>query len=439
MIHPVTSKPFSLFTSKPLYLSTMFDYDKWQEIFNTISKNKLRTFLTALGVFWGIFMLVVLMGAGTGFQNGVYAMLGGHAKNSMYVWTTPTTMPYDGLQAGRFNWITNDDIEAIRYDLGDMMEYFSCRLGLPSGEVAYRDKRESFEVRGDTPNMLKIDAIELKNGRFINEKDMEERRKVVVIGTSVREQLFGKGDEAIDPIGEFVKIQGVDYMVVGETASDRKGENATEDNKSIFMPLTTAQQVTNRHNKIGWFVCTINPKYVVSVAEDRIKALIKKRHRIHPDDPRGVGTDNIEEETKEIMGLFTGINFLIWFVGIGSLLFGIIGVGNIMLIIVKDRTKEIGIRKAMGATPRSIISMILLESVFITTLAGYIGLVISIAVVYLMKLAAGAGVQFFTNPQIDLQVSIGALVMLIISGALTGLVPALQAANVNPVVALKDE
>lgn len=417
----------------------MFDYDKWQEIFNTISKNKLRTFLTALGVFWGIFMLVVLMGAGTGFQNGVFSMLGGHARNAMYVWTNATTMAYDGLQAGRFNWITNDDITAIENDLGDILEHVSCRLGLPSGEVSYKDKREAFDVRGDTPHMLKIDAFDQKEGRFINEKDMEDRRKVVVIGQSVKDQLFGKDKEAIDPIGEFIKIQGVDYMVIGVVASDRKGENANEDNKSIFMPLTTAQQVTNRHGKIGWFVCTINTDYPVSEAEDRIKALIKKRKRIHPDDPRGVGTDNIEEEMKEIMGLFNGINFLIWFVGIGSLLFGIIGVGNIMLIIVKDRTKEIGIRKALGATPRSIVSMILLESVFITTLAGYIGLVISIGVVYLMKLAAGTDVQFFTNPQINLQLSIGALVMLIIAGALTGLVPAMQAANVNPVIALKDE
>lgn len=417
----------------------MFDYDKWQEIFNTISKNRLRTFLTALGVFWGIFMLVVLMGAGTGFQNGVLSMMGGHARNAMYVWTNQTTMAYDGLQAGRFNWITGDDIKAIENDLDGILEHVSCRLGLPSGEVAYKDKRESFEVRGDTPHMLKIDAFDLTEGRFINEKDMEDRRKIVVIGKSVSEQFFGKGEEVIPPIGKFIKIQGVDYLVVGVVASDRKGENATEDNKSIFMPLTTAQQVTNRHNKIGWFVCTINTDYPVSQAEEQIKALLKKRKRIHPDDPRGVGTDNIEEEMKEIMGLFNGISFLIWFVGIGSLLFGIIGVGNIMLIVVKDRTKEIGIRKALGATPRSIVSMILLESVFITTLAGYIGLVVSIGVVYLMKLAAGTDVQFFTNPQIDMQLSIGALVMLIIAGALTGLVPALQAANVNPVIALRDE
>jgi len=417
----------------------MFDYDKWQEIFNTISKNKLRTFLTALGVFWGIFMLVVLMGAGTGFQNGVLAMFGGHAKNSMYVWTNPTTMPYDGLQSGRYNPITNEDIKAIENDLEDILEYMSPRLYVPSGEVSYLDKKRAYDVRGDTPHLLKIDAFNLKEGRFLNQKDMVDKRKTVVIGKAVSEHFFGKGEDRVEPIGQFIKIQGIDYLVVGIVASDRRGQQAAEDDKSIFMPLTTAQQITNQQDRIGWFVCTINKEYPVLVAENRIKTLLKKRHRVHPEDPRGVGTENVQEQLKEMMNLFNGISFLVWFVGIGSLLFGVIGVGNIMLIIVKDRTKEIGIRKALGATPRSIVSMILLESVFITTLAGYLGLVVSIGVVYLMKLAAGTDVQFFTNPQINMQVSIGALVALVIAGALTGLVPALQAANVNPVIALKDE
>lgn len=413
----------------------MFDYDKWQEIFNTIRKNKLRTFLTALGVFWGIFMLVLLMGAGTGFQNGVFQMFGGHARNAMYVWTTPTSMPYDGLQAGRYNPITNDDIAILEYELADELEYMSPRLFVPSGEVGYKDKKAAFEVRGDTPYLLHIDAIEQVEGRFINQRDMDQRRKIVVIGKKVVETFF-KDQEAI---GEYIKIQGVDFLVVGIVKSDRKGENAQEDDKTIFMPLSTAQQLTNQHNRIGWFVCTINNEYPVTLAEQRVKTILKKRHRVHPDDPRGVGTDNVEEELAEIMTLFNGIEFMVWFVGVGSLLFGIIGVGNIMLIIVKDRTKEIGIRKALGATPRSIISMILLESVFITTIAGYIGLIFSIGIVYLMKMAAGNDVQFFYNPEIDFQISLIALCLLVIAGGLTGLVPAIQAANVNPVVALKDE
>jgi len=221
--------------------------------------------------------------------------------------------------------------------------------------------------------------------------------------------------------------------------SDRSGENGQDDEKTILLPLTTAQQIRNSPNHIDWFVCSLGAEFSATAAEANIKKILKRRHKIHPDDPQGFWSNNMEENMQNIMGLFTGIKLLVWFVGIGSLLFGIIGVGNIMLIIVKDRTKEIGIRKAMGATPRSIISMILMESVFITTVAGYLGLVVSIGVVYAMKVIAGTEVEMFLNPEINLSVGIGALIILVVAGALTGLVPAIQAANVNPVIALKDE
>jgi len=414
----------------------MFDYDKWQEIFNTISKNKLRTFLTALGVFWGIFMLIVLMGAGTGLQNGVFAQMGGLATNSVFVWSNRTTLPYAGFKPGRNVRINMDDIRAIESEMPDQIEYMAPRLWVPSGEIVYKENKGAFDVRGDTPDLLKIDAILVQEGRFLNKLDMEKRRKVAIIGKRVQEQLFGK---EVAAIGEYIKIQGSDFLVVGTFKSSRSGENGEDDEKTIFLPLTTAQQITNRHNNVSWFVCTIDRKYDASSSEEQIKSILKSRHKIHPEDPQGFGSENLAEEMKEIMGLFNGIKFMVWFVGIGSLLFGVIGVGNIMLIVVKDRTKEIGIRKAMGATPRSIISMILLESVFITTIAGYLGLVVSIGMVYLMKMAAGTEVEMFRNPEIDMGIGIGSLLILVIAGALTGLVPAIQAANVNPVVALKDE
>ena len=414
----------------------MFDYDKWQEIFGTIRKNKLRTFLTALGVWWGIFMLIVLMGAGTGLENGVFSMFGGHARNALYVWTQRTTLPYMGLPPGRSARLNNDDIRAIEAHFEKELEYMAPRLWVYSGEVLHGEKSGAYDVRGEGPDVIHIDAFELADGRFINNLDMKQRRKVAVIGKRVRENLF-ENDE--DPVGEFIKFNGVDYMVVGTFKSDRRGEDAEDDDKSIFIPLTTAQQVTNRPNRIGWFVCTIKNDYNIYEVQDRLIALLKERHKIHPDDNQGVRGNNVQEEVKEINGLFTGIKFLVWFVGIGSLFAGIIGVGNIMLIIVKDRTKEIGIRKAMGATPRSIISMILLESVFITLIAGYLGLITSIALVYLMGLAAGTEVPFFLNPQIKLGVGIAAILILVIAGALTGLVPALQASRINPVEALRDE
>ena len=286
------------------------------------------------------------------------------------------------------------------------------------------------------PDLLKIEAVNIKEGRFINQRDIEQKRKIAIIGKRVESLLFDVGASAI---GEYIKIQGNDFLVVGLFTSSRSGESGEDDEKTIFLPLTTAQQMVNRPNHVSWFGCTIDTKFSSSQAEEKMKSILKQRHKIHPDDPQGFGSENLEEEIGEIMGLFNGIKFMVWFVGIGSLLFGIIGVGNIMLIVVKDRTKEIGIRKAMGATPRSIISMILLESVFITTIAGYLGLLVSVGLVYLMELAAGSEIEMFKNPQIDMGVGIGALLILVIAGALTGLIPAMQAANVNPVVALKDE
>jgi len=323
----------------------MFDYDKWQEIFNTIRKNKLRTFLTALGVFWGIFMLIVLMGAGTGFQNGVFAEIGGMAKNSIFVWPGRTTMPYMGFKPGRRVRLTTDDIRAIELTLEKELAYISPRLWVPSGEISYKENKGAFDVRGDTPDLLNIDAIVLESGRFLNTRDIKQKRKIAVIGKRVTEQLYGKEE---DPLGTYIKIQGIDFLVVGTVKSDRSGENGQEDEKTIFLPLTTAQQIRNSPNHIDWFVCAIGNEYSATAAEANIKTLLKRRHKIHPDDPQGFWSNNMEENMQNIMGLFTGIKVMVWFVGIGSLLFGIIGVGNIMLIIVKDRTKEIGIRKAMG-------------------------------------------------------------------------------------------
>jgi len=415
----------------------MFDLDKWQEIFNTIRKHKLRTFLTGLGVFWGIFMLVFLMGAGKGLENGVMGMLGGHAKNSLYVWTQRTAKAYKGLPPGRQVQLTMDDMNAIDAKFGDKIAYLAPRMWMPSGEVIHGDKKAAFDVRGDAPDLLQIDAIRMVKGRFINHLDIKGRRKIAIIGKRVRDVLF-EGEEE-QAIGQMVKIQGVEYKVVGTFESDRKGNDGEEDENSILLPITTVQQVRNRPNDIGWFVCAMYPDVTVSSIEEDLKLLLKERHNIAPDDMMGVRSDNVEEEFREINGLFIGIKFIVWVVGIGSLIAGVIGVGNIMLIVVKERTKEIGIRKAMGATPRSIINMILLESVFITSLAGYLGLLASTSIIVLMNLGIGEGSKFFANPEVDINVGIVAVIVLIFAGAFAGLIPAMHAANINPVVALKDE
>ena len=412
----------------------MFDYDKWQEIFGTIKKNKLRTFLTALGVFWGIFMLIVLMGAGTGLQNGVYGLFGSMATNSLFIGSSRTTMPYKGLPPGRVALLTDQDMVALKDAFPGQIDVISPIMWVRSGEIKHKGVSGAFDVEGHAPQMINLDSRYIAEGRFINQRDMEEQRKVAVIGHRVRTQLFKEGEPVL---GQRINIRNAEYLVVGIFKTDDDDDN--EDEKDIIIPLATAQRITNQPNHVSMFMCTVRENITATQIESSILGLLKERHTIHPDDPRGFWCNNVEEEFRSIIGLFTGIKLLIWFVGIGSLLFGILGVGNIMLIVVKDRTKEIGIRKAMGATPRSIVSMILMESAFITTVAGYLGLVVSIGIVAMMKMAVGEGVNMFKNPEIDLSVAIGATLVLIVAGTLTGLFPAMQAANVNPVEALKDE
>ena len=414
----------------------MFDLDKWQEIFNTIRKHKLRTFLTALGVFWGIFMLVFLMGSAKGLENGVMSTFGGHARNSLYAGSGRTTLPYKGLPPGRRAKLTMDDMAAIRQRLPEKIKYLAPRLWMPSGEITRKTKKGSFDVRGDMPDLVHIDAIEISEGRFLNDFDIKYRRKVAVIGKRVGDLLFEEEEEII---GDYIRIRGADYRVVGVLKSNRKGEDAEEDETTVFIPLTTVQQTTNRPNEIGWFVCSMYSNVRVAEVEDVVVSLLKERHNINPKDKRGIWTANVEEEFREMMGLFFGIKFITWFVGIGSLIAGVIGVGNIMLIVVKERTKEIGIRKAMGATPGSIISMILMEAVFITTIAGYMGLIASTAVILLMNVAVGEGGEFFANPEVDLNVGFVSILVLVVAGAFAGLIPAIHASNINPVEALRDE
>lgn len=414
----------------------MFDLDKWQEIFNTIRKHKLRTGLTALGVFWGIFMLVFLMGAGKGLENGVTGLFGGHAKNSLYLGGRYTTKPHKGLAPGRPVRLTNDDMDAIRSRFKDQIAYVAPRLWMASGEVTRNGISAAFDVRGDAPDLIHIDAIEITKGRFINQMDMRERRKVAVIGKAVKNVFFEEDENAI---GQYLQFKGVEYMIIGVLKSNRRGNEGMEDEKTIFLPITTVQQIRNQPNNIGWFVCAMHPNVKVSSVEEKIKDLLKERHSIAPNDLQAFWSDNVEEQFAEIMGLFFGIRFLVWFVGIGSLLAGVIGVGNIMLIVVKERTKEIGIRKALGATPGSIVSMILMESVFLTTLAGYLGLAAGTVIVSLLSIAVGEGTEFYGNPEVDMGVAVTALIILIVCGAITGLVPAMQASRVNPVVALRDE
>ena len=414
----------------------LFDRDKWQEIFATIMKNKMRSFLTALGVFWGIFMLVFLLGMGKGLENGVYKDFGARAKNIMYVWATKTTMPYDGLPQGRRVQLELGNIDFLKEKVKEI-DLIAPRNEVGPFNIEYMGEGASYNVRGELTDMPIIEAFKIHKGRYINDGDIAEARKVAVIGTTTKDVLFGE-EEAI---GKHITIKGIDFKVVGVFGPDQVKEWTRSDTEVAVVPLTTLSRAFGTGDRIDYMVVSAKVGTNVADMEPKIRRYLKEMNRVHPDDPQGIGGFNLEKEFQQIQGLFLGIKVFLWFVGIGTLLAGVIGVSNIMLIIVKERTKEIGIRKALGATPRAIISMILTESVFITALSGYLGIVLGTFSIWGVSTLVGmAGdVDNFHNPEIKWYVGAIALLVLVVSGTIAGFIPALQASKVNPVVALKDE
>ncbi len=416
----------------------MFDKDRWQEIYHVLAMNPLRTILTAFGVFWGIFMLVIMMGAGNGLETGAKASFGSFATNSVYIWGQSTNMPYKGFKRGRSVNFDNEDTKALQNIEGMEVICPKNQLGGHRGSntVQRGTKFSSFQVSGDIPEIIRITPRKMINGRFLNDKDEEDKRKVAVIGTRVRDVLF-EPDE--DPIGEYIEIGGIYFLVVGVFDLYAGGEMSERELERIHVPFSTFQQAFNYGNFVSWFSVLSKPDVPVSIVEERVKAVLKERHKVHPDDPRALGSFNAEEQFNKMNNLFIGINFLVWIVGIGTLLAGVIGVSNIMLIVVKERTKEIGIRKAIGATPFSIIAQILLESVTLTSIAGYLGLVSAVGLLELINDIVGESGGMFRNPEIDFQAAIVSLVILIIGGTLAGLIPAQKAASVDPIIALRSE
>ncbi|TKG94585.1 ABC transporter permease [Puteibacter caeruleilacunae] len=425
----------------------MFDLDRWTEIFSALKKNKLRSFLTAFGVFWGIFMLMILAGAGNGLQNGVQHGMKSFATNSCFVWTDPTSKPYKGFKRGRRWEFDNTDNEYLRQKV-DKIEYMAPRLfgwNLRTGDNTIRGKHTgSFTIMGDYPVYNNIDPHDLLKGRFINEIDIKEKRKVCVIGTRVEELMFEKDE---NPIGQYLKVMGIYYQVVGVHDPENPNVNfGGRKEETIYLPFTTMQQAYNYGNEVHFYAITAKKGNNVAEMEKEIITLLKKRHSIHPDDSQAVAHVNVEKQVKQMDMLFMGINILVWIVGVGTLLAGVIGVSNIMLVIVKERTQEIGIQRALGATPGRIIGQIMLESVFLTTLAGYIGL--SLGVFLLAGVnslldsirASGNGDNLFIRDvEVDLTLALISLTVLIIAGLFAGLIPARRAIQIKPIDALRDE
>ncbi len=413
----------------------MFDLDKWQEIWNTIRKNKLRTALTAFGVAWGIFMLVLLLGSGKGFENGIEGQFN-VAKNAIFLWSQRTSIAYKGLKPGRIIRFNNADVEALRQNIPEL-DVIAPRLSLDGNfSVVRNQKSASYEVYGDYPDYFKVQPFIIMQGRLINYKDITDKRKVAVIGTTVRDVLFGE----TDPIGKYIKIKGIPFQVIGIfKMRSTRAEEVMQNSKQIFVSNTALQQTFNLVNKIGWFAFVPHKGYSTSLVQKKIKSLLAKRHSVHPDDERAIGSENVEEEYQKVQGLFLIIRLFSWFVSIVTIIAGVIGVGNIMLIVVNERTKEIGIRKALGATPGSVISMILQESIVVTSLAGYMGLLAGTGIIAAVDYFLKPEGEFFAHPEIDFSVAFSALAVLVVMGTLAGLIPAMKAANINPIEALRDE
>ncbi len=418
----------------------MIDIDKWQEIFHTLKQNKLRTFLTAFGVFWGIFMLVIMLGAGTGLQNSVFSQMGGFKMNSLFIWAQRTTMPYKGFQRNRSYHFDYGDLKAIQDNI-DEVEVIAPTVnggGFRNANLVIRGlKKGSYLVYGKTYEENDIDPVTVVMGRFLNEFDLRERRKSVIIGHRVYEELFDKDE---NPLNQYIRINGIYFQVIGVYKSQHSGGWGDNQNREILMPFTTAQQVYNYANKVDHFSIVVKPQFEVTPVQDKVMAILAKRHKLHPDDIGAFGFNNVGEEFKKINGLFLGIKVLIWIVGSGTLLAGIIGVSNIMLIIIRERTNEFGIKRALGATPLKIITSVLSESTFLTLIAGVVGLMLGVlALEGLNNIFEGQEDSPLVNPNIDFNLAMMALSIIVVSGLFAGLIPSKRAVSIKPIEAIRAE
>ena len=415
----------------------MFDLDNINEIFIALKKNKLRTFLTMLGVIFGIFILVILMGLGKGFQNKIDSSLGNFATNSAFFWPMKTTIPYKGMPSNRRYQFTFKDLDDIRRNIQEV-QYVAPQVNAWEGDgnnAFWKDKEGNFRIFGMSPEMNKINPVEVLSGRYIHNKDLEENKKVCLLGPRVMEVLFDKGQ---NPIGEQIRINGISFKVIG-TFKQLSRNMGNKDN-AILTPYTTLQSLLNRGDRVYSFITTVKPGFKVSKVQEKINLVLARNHKISPEDEEAIGSFNVEEIFTKMSAFFTTIQVFLWLIGVSTLLTGIIGVSNIMLIIIKERTKEIGIKRALGATPREVIKQILTESVMITSTAGFFGFLLGVLVIEGIAMGiANSPDAPILNPYIDFNVACIALVTLVVLGSLAGLIPAKRAVSIKPIDALRDE
>ncbi|UZJ43691.1 ABC transporter permease [Marinimicrobium sp. C6131] len=410
--------------------------DGLQEILYTLRQNKLRTALTAFGVFWGIFMLILLLGAGRGMQNGVYDSFGTDVRDFIVIWSGETSVAHQGMSVGRRIQLTTADLTEIKRQIPGV-GFIASENRINNASIRAGNKTGSFSLHGIPDDFFRIKGVEpFDFGRELNRLDQAQLRKSCLLGRTVVERLFGPGT---DPVGQEVTVNNVVLTVVG-VFYDRN--NRGQDSERIYIADTTYRTVFGGGDNIQTLWLRPAPGHDGVQVEQQVIELLKQRHQVADEDRRAIQSFNMAGPAKMVSGLFLAINAFIWFVGLGTLTAGIVGVSNIMIITVKERTREIGIRKALGATPFNIVKTLLLESILVTSIAGYAGLVLGVGLIELMAFglrSVGANLPFFQNPEVNFQAAITAIVLLVIVGALAGLVPALKAARIMPIEAMRAE
>ncbi len=414
----------------------MFDIERWQEIFETLSKNKLQTFLTMFSVFIGVMTLMILIGFSNGVQNGVRFEFEEDATNRILIRTRTTTKSYKGLNPGRRIQLRNSDFEDINTKYEEDIEYKTALYSQWGMQVVYGNESNNYRLEGAHADQQFIENQSIVSGRFINQNDQDNKEKVAVIGNQIKQDLF----KSKDPIGENIQITGINFKVVG-VYSDPGGRR---EESRVFIPIGAAQRVFNAGDQIRSLAYTIDMSEgfdeAVALSESfstNIEYDIKNKYSIAPDDLAAIRVDNTLEQARKIYSLIDMVRLIFWIVGIGTIIAGIVGVGNIMLVVVKERTKEIGVRKALGAIPSTIIGMILQEAIFVTAIAGFIGLFTGYALLFFVGPAIDH--EMIKYPSVDFWTSITIVLIIIIAGTLAGLVPAYRAANIKPIEALRDE
>jgi len=422
-------------------LRVIFDYDTWQEIFSSIKKNKVRTIITVIGVLWGIFIYITLSGSSNGLDNGFDKEFENIAMNSMFIWTQQTSMPYKGFKTGRRPRLKISDAKVLLNNVPDI-QYIAPRNargvfgGSPPATIVRKSKSGNYNIYGDFPDYTKIATKKIfKGGRFINQIDIDLSRKVCVIGERTKKELFFEGEKVI---GEYIKLDDVFFQIIGVHKYIQGGGFETDGD--IFIPFTTFKNIYNTGEKVGWFTIAAYDDSNVLDVEKQIKNTLKRIHNVNPKDERAISGFNLGEIFNKIKGFSKGMTLLSIIVGIATILAGVIGIGNILLISVKERTKELGVRRAIGATPSEVKTQIILESVFLTLVSGIFGIILGGLVLYVINIATKDIDSFpYTNPTVPISFILAALLIIISLGTLIGLIPAQRAVSIKPIDALREE